>query len=177
MFKLAPLACAFLLASFVPLQRNAGRTGPSTHTSLPRANQGHLPPPPSQGGAQGQSAERYSDGRTNSLPHVNHDQWFGHDSAGDARYRLQRPFEHGTFPRTGRNFRYPLLRVDRNMHRFWIPGGFYFVVAPWDWPLFLDWCWDCGEDFVIYEDPVHIGWYLLYNINTGVYVHVQYWGR
>ena len=66
--------------------------------------------------------------------------------------------------------------MDRNLHRFWFPGGFYFQVADWDWPICADWCWDCGDDFVVYEDPDHTGWYMLYNVHTGVYVHVSYMG-
>jgi len=49
-------------------------------------------------------------------------------------------------------------------------------VADWDWPICADWCWDCGDDFVVYEDPDHIGWYMLYNVHTGAYVHVSYLG-
>jgi len=49
-------------------------------------------------------------------------------------------------------------------------------VADWDWPICADWCWDCGDDFVVYEDPDHTGWYMLYNVHTGVYVHVSYMG-
>ncbi len=39
-----------------------------------------------------------------------------------------------------------------------------------------DWCWDCGRDFIVYEDPDHTGWYMLYNVHMGVYVHVSYLG-
>ncbi len=52
----------------------------------------------------------------------------------------------------------------------------FFEVASWDWPVCADWCWDCGDDFVVYEDPDHDGWYMLYNLHSGVYVHVTYMG-
>jgi hypothetical protein len=52
----------------------------------------------------------------------------------------------------------------------------YFQVADWDWPICADWCSDCGDDFVVYEDPDHMGWYRLYNVHTGAYVHVSYLG-
>ncbi len=40
----------------------------------------------------------------------------------------------------------------------------------------MDWCWDCDDDFVVYEDPDHNGWSILHNVHTGVNVHVMYMG-
>jgi hypothetical protein len=99
-----------------------------------------------------------------------------HDSPTDKRFHLDHPFEHGRFEHFGPTFRYRVERFDRDHHRFWFPGGFSFEVAAWDWPICADWCWDCGDDFVVYEDPDHSGWYMLYNVHTGVYVHVTYMG-
>jgi len=112
----------------------------------------------------------------NNLPHVSNDRWYGHDTPNDKRYHLDRPFAHGRFERFGPSYRYNIIRIDPNLHRFWLPGGFFFEIAAWEWPLCLDWCWSCGDDFVIYEDPDHPGWYLLYNLHTGAFVHVMYMG-
>jgi hypothetical protein len=64
-----------------------------------------------------------------------------------------------------------VLRIDRDHHRL-----FPTVFTPWDWSVCTDCCWDCGDDFVVYEDPDHPGWHLLYNVHTGHYVHVTYLG-
>jgi len=157
-----------------------GQRNTQQHEVHPRANQGHLPPPPPRAtpphGLNESREEKLPDGHVNQSPHVSHDHWYGHDEPNDPRFHLDRPFEHGRFPHPGLGFRYPIPHIDRDRHRFWFPGGFYFEVAAWDWPFFTDWCWDCGEDFVVYNDPDHDGWYLLYNIHTGVYVHVLYLG-
>jgi hypothetical protein len=173
-----------LSAMLLAVALSASNPPPSTvHTGsarqmAPRANEGHLPPAPTATGSKPADAgERLGGGHVNSSPHVNHNQWFGHDQADDTRYRLDRPFSHGRFEHFGPDFRYRFLRVDPYRHWFWFPSGFYFEIAAWDWPAFADWCWDCGDDFVVYEDPDHIGWYLLYNVHTGTYVHVQSMGR
>jgi hypothetical protein len=31
----------------------------------------------------------------------------------------------------------------------------------WDWPICADRYWDGDDDFVIYDDPDHAGWYRL----------------
>lgn len=144
----------------------------------PRANQGHIPPPPPQRtrGTKPEQ-ERWGGGRVNSTPHVNNDHWYGRDKPNDKRYHLAHPFEHGHFEHFGPSYRYNIIRIDPNLHRFWLPGGYFFEVPAWDWPLAANWCWTCGgDDFVLYEDPDHPGWYLLYNLYTGAFVHVLYMG-
>jgi hypothetical protein len=97
-----------------------------------------------------------------TTPHVSNDRWYGQDRPDDKRYHMDHGFPHGRFERFGPGYRYNVVRNDHDHHRFWLPGGFFFEVAAWDWPICADWCWDCGDDYVIYEDPDHIGWYLLY---------------
>ncbi len=168
------LALAMLLA-----RPSAAQRGAQQSHNRPRANQGHIPPaPPARTDTRvPRQVEHLRTGHVNDTPHVNHDQWFGHEQPNDARFHLDHPFSNGRFANFGPTFRYQITRIDANLHRFWLPDGFCFELAAWDWPLFEDWCWDCGDDFVIYEDLDHIGWYLLYNVHTGVYVHTQYVGR
>jgi len=167
-----------LVALAVPITQAQRQHAARPNT--PRANQGHVPPPPppvSRTHPAPPPVEHDGNGRVNGTPHVNHDHWYGHDSPNDPRYRTVRPpVQRGRFTRFGPSYRYDILRIDRGLHRFWLPGGFFFQIALWDWPLCEDWCWDCDDDFVIYEDPDHPGWYLLYNVHTGQYVHAEYLG-
>lgn len=173
--RLIGYAMALALILAVPAQ--AQHRG-VVRNNLPRANQGQIPPGPQRHARTGApESERMDDGRVNSMPHVNHNRWFGHDRPDDPRFRLASPNAHGRFANVGASFRYSVLRVDLSHHRFWLPGGFFFDVAAWDWPLCSDWCWDCGDDFVIYADPDHLGWYVIYNVHTGVYVHASYMGQ
>jgi len=156
-----------------------GASGESAHElGRPRANQGQLPPPPlaRRDRSAAPRAEIDERNRINSTPHVNHNEWFGHDRADDARLHLEHAYSHGRFSRFGPQYRYSVLRLDPGLHRFWLAGGWLFEVAAFEWALAADWCWMCGDDFVIYDDPDHSGWYLLYDVHTGLYVHVQYLG-
>jgi hypothetical protein len=141
------------------------------------ANGGHIPPPPPQR-AQGRRAEveTFPGGKVDARPHVSNDHWYGHDDANDRRFALARPFANGRFARVGPSFEYSVARFDLGRHRLWINGGFGFEVADWDWPFASGWCWTCSNVIVVYDDPDHAGWYLLYNTETGVYVHAQYLG-
>jgi hypothetical protein len=172
------VALAFLLVLPADAQRGGQRGGPPASANPPRANQGHLPAPPMSrpNRSEPRQTEHLPTGHANDTPHVNHDQWFGHESPNDPRFHLDHPFPQGRFEHVGPAYRYAVARFDKDHHRFWLTGGFFFDVAEWEWPLCVDWCWTCGDDFAIYEDPDHPGWYLLYNVHTGVYVHCQYLG-
>lgn len=151
---------------------------PEEHpANAPRANQGKIPPPPAQREVHAKpEVEMRPNGKINGTQHVSNDHWYGHDAPNDKRFHLDHPFPHGHFEHFGPSYRYNVVRIDPGLHRFWLPGGFFFEVAAWDWSVCEDWCWNCGDDFVIYEDTDHVGWYLLYNVHTGAYVHVQYMG-
>jgi hypothetical protein len=173
------LASPSVIMAQHPEERSHGQESRSAEheRNTPRANQGRIPPAPVRREPSTEvREERHENGKVNGWQHVNHDQWFGHDRPDDRRFHVDHPFEHGHFAHFGPNYRYRVLRIDGDHHRFWFPGGFYFQVADWDWATCADWCWTCGDDFVVYEDPDHDGWYLLYNVHTGLYVHVTYLG-
>ena len=174
-----PLTLALCMSTPVLAQHPQEHCGQEHGGGTVHGNRGHIPqqgPAPRQGGARPE-VERREGGRVNSLPHVNNDHWYGHDRPNDRRYVIGHPYEHGRFEHFGPSYRYGIERFDRDHHRFWFPGGFSFEIASWDWALAEDWCWDCGGDnFVVYDDPDHPGWYLIYNSQTGAYIHAQYMG-
>lgn len=144
----------------------------------PRANQGRIPPPPMMRSRDTEpEAERGAGGRIDNTPHVNENHWYGHDRPDDPRYVLLKPFLYGHFAHPGPGYRYEVKKVDIEQHLFWLPGDYEFRVANWDWPIWSKWCTDCGDDFVVYSDPDHKGWYLVYDVDVGSYVHAEYLGR
>jgi hypothetical protein len=173
-------ACTLLVLGAFPVnaQQHEEHARPQeTQRQAPRGNQGHVPPPPQRRDTQHAQPEYdKSNGREDRTQHVNNDHWYGHSEPNDRRYNVDRPYAHGHFEHFGPEYRYRVERIDRDAHRFWFPGGFYFQVAPSDWDLTSNWCWNCTDDFVVYEDPDHPGWYLVYNTQTGQYIHAEYMG-
>lgn len=121
-------------------------------------------------------------------PHVDpkNDKWVGHTTcADDPHYHLDHPWAHGHF--TGgfgpdRVFRLAVDRVPLNIAD-WIAvesgrlyaDNYYWLIARYDYDTAAHWKW-AGDQMVIYEDPVHDGWYLAYDPQSGTYTHVEYVG-
>jgi hypothetical protein len=161
-------------------QRGGGHEGGGGHSGGAggRVGGGYIPshgPAPSRGGESHGAGEFVDREGHPNAPHVHDDgRWTGHYAGrGDARYHLDRPFEHGRFPGgIGRGHVYHLGGGDWNRFRL---GGFYFGVGAFDMAYVDGWLWD-SDPIVVYDDPDHVGWYLAYNARLGTYVHVQYLG-
>jgi hypothetical protein len=102
------------------------------------------------------------------------DHWIGHDGGrDDAHYHVDQPWAHGHFTLgIGPSHVYHLHGGRRD--RFPI-GSVYFSIAPYDYDLVSDWYWD-QDDLVVYDDPDHPGWYLVYNPRLGTWAHAEYLG-
>jgi hypothetical protein len=109
-----------------------------------------------------------------AVPYVRDGRWYGHAAVDDPRLRLAHPFAAGRFALPGPAHVYTVARMDLGARRIWLPGG-RFEVADWDWGVTAPWCWTC-DDFVVYLDPDHPGWYLLYDVRMGEYVHAEFLG-
>jgi len=124
-----------------------------------------------------------------NVPHVDvrSDRWVGHDTAaGDPHYHLDRPWAHGRF--TGgfgpeHAFALELDKAGPGLAE-WLAGGleratfggFYWNFAAYDYNIPRSWKWN-GDRVVVYQDPVHDGWYLAYSPRLGTYAHVEYLGK
>jgi hypothetical protein len=172
----AVVLTASLLGLSLPAQLFAQRGRGMPHFEGPRLEAPHFtipPAPEARGGAH--AAPLVEPGRPPSaVPYVRDGRWYGHAAVDDARFHLARPFEHGRFALTGPAHVFRVARLDLGARRVWLPGGL-FEVAAWDWAATAPWCWTC-DDFVVYPDPDHAGWYLLYDSRMGEYVHVQFLG-
>lgn len=120
---------------------------------------------------------RAPDGRFDRRPMYRNGTWYGRAAPNDQRFRLRQPFARGHFNQFGPRYYHRIVRFNRSNYWFWLASGYYFQIASWDWPYCSDWCWDCGDEFMVYLDPDHAGWYLVLNVQTGVYVHAVFMGR
>ena len=177
--RIVPIALAFLLAASSPaFSKDVDRGTPRGELL---ANPHGIPPghaPKAYHGNPHQYDVHYDfkdqDGHP-EYPHVDGDQWIGHDTGrDDDHYRVSHPWANGHF-RGGHGPEHVWHLEGGQAGRFWF-HGWTWNVAPYDAAYCEDWRWG-GDDISIFNDPDHAGWYLAYNIRLGTYVHVAYIGR
>ncbi len=162
-------------------QRTQQQTRPQVQQQERRQNRERFTAPNApQRRAQRNAQPQYyraPDGRVDRRPMYRNGVWYGRSAPNDPRYRLRQPYVHGHFYRYGPRYYHRIVRFNQAHYWFWLASGYYFQIAYWDWPYCSDWCWTCGDDYLIYLDPDHVGWYLILNVQTGVYVHAIFMGR
>jgi len=109
-----------------------------------------------------------------TVPYVRDEHWYGHAPPNDPHFQLAHPFQFGHFGPVGPSHVFAVARFDLAARRIWLPGGM-FQIAPYDWAVTAPWCWTCDQ-FVVYLDPDHPGWYLVYDVRMGEYVHAEFLG-
>jgi hypothetical protein len=125
-----------------------------------------------------------------NVPHVDakNDKWVGDDTcANDPHYHLDHPWARGRF--TGgfgpqHVFALSFDKLPPGVAE-WLAGGLdrasfassYWNVAAYNlYDIAGRWKFN-GDQVAIYQDPVHVGWYLAYSPQSGTYAHVEYLGK
>ena len=176
MKALIALSTALMIFSLPALAQEKGREGggkPAARGPAPARPPARGPAPVRANAAPRKAAPEPA-GHP-AAPHVHaNGKWVGHDSGpNDARYHVDKPFEHGRFTGgIGKDHVWHLAGGNRERFGF---GGFYFSIFPADYDYVADWLWD-SDQIVIYDDPDHVGLYLAYNVRLGTYAHVTYLG-
>jgi hypothetical protein len=132
------LLLVFLLAPCLaaPAQRpgeggheQGGQPAETMPGNTPRANQGKIPPPPQPREATAKAEpEKRENGKITTTQHVN--------NAMDTTPQMTRAItwtirmSTDSSNTSARTTATTFVRIDRDHHRFWLPGGLYFEAAP-----------------------------------------------